>query len=443
MTAKISPHGFHILPPDKDRPNLQSFIRDDMFVDPQPPKPAPPPPLHCFADLPVQPQDWLWPGRIPCGDITLLCGDEGRGKSLVTLDVAARVSAGLPWPHGGPSAPPADVLILSAEDSLGRTVRARLVAAGADLQRVHYLAAAHWSNDPHLFEGSPSISVHSSFGVIPTSMHDSLGSDVRHLKAALEALPDCRLVVIDPFPAYLDRSDLYVDEPEQIRTYLSPLTALADRFNVAVIAVIHRDQLQRPQNGRKRHALRTLAGMSRVAYLIDRSPDDRRAHVMLPLKNNLGDAATGASFTVVEAPGGAAIVQWSSEPLILQGDDLDVPRSDAERPRRLPEIQRAIAWLLGVLSGGPIPSHDLITRAEAAGFNHCCLKRARARLGVRATNSGAIGGQWMCSLPPSETQNPQEDHFNTVLPSTLSTPSLFPDVSPTIPNATATSRANS
>src|SRR5262245_28904101 len=39
---------------------------------------------------------WLWPNRIPLGRITLLVSDPGLGKSLLTLDIAARVSAGAP-----------------------------------------------------------------------------------------------------------------------------------------------------------------------------------------------------------------------------------------------------------------------------------------------------------------------------------------------------------
>ncbi len=41
---------------------------------------------------------WLWPGRIPLGRVTLLVSDPGLGKSLLTLDIAARVSRGAPWP---------------------------------------------------------------------------------------------------------------------------------------------------------------------------------------------------------------------------------------------------------------------------------------------------------------------------------------------------------
>ena len=41
---------------------------------------------------------WLWPGRIPHGMVTLIAGAEGAGKSFVALDIAARVSRGLGWP---------------------------------------------------------------------------------------------------------------------------------------------------------------------------------------------------------------------------------------------------------------------------------------------------------------------------------------------------------
>ena len=45
-----------------------------------------------------QPIEWLWHQRIPIGKVTLLVGDPGQGKSLIALDLAARVSTGATWP---------------------------------------------------------------------------------------------------------------------------------------------------------------------------------------------------------------------------------------------------------------------------------------------------------------------------------------------------------
>ena len=56
--------------------------------------PAPVP----FSTINPKKLSWLWPGRIPRGKITLIIGDPGSGKSLFTLDLAARLSRALPFP---------------------------------------------------------------------------------------------------------------------------------------------------------------------------------------------------------------------------------------------------------------------------------------------------------------------------------------------------------
>src|SRR5687768_5398714 len=76
--------------------------------------------------------DWLWPGYIPRGKLTVLDGDPGLGKSLSTLDLAARLSRGLPFPDGSGGGTVGRTLILQAEDGTAGTVLPRLTAAGAD-----------------------------------------------------------------------------------------------------------------------------------------------------------------------------------------------------------------------------------------------------------------------------------------------------------------------
>src|SRR5450631_839388 len=80
----------------------------------------------------------LWPGVLYIGKPTLLVGDPGLGKSLVTADIAARVSKGTHWPLGAANAGPGDVLMCSAEDDPGDTIVPRLMAAGADLKRIDF-----------------------------------------------------------------------------------------------------------------------------------------------------------------------------------------------------------------------------------------------------------------------------------------------------------------
>jgi KaiC/GvpD/RAD55 family RecA-like ATPase len=47
--------------------------------------------LQCRADIKARPLEWVWKGVIPAGRLTLLTGEQGVGKSLFALDVAARL----------------------------------------------------------------------------------------------------------------------------------------------------------------------------------------------------------------------------------------------------------------------------------------------------------------------------------------------------------------
>ena len=93
------------------------------------------PVLVCLADVPHEHIDWLWLKRIARGKLTLVVGDPGVGKSLLTTDLAARVSVGNSFPDGTPC-PVGSVFLISAEDGLADTVKHRLDRAGADTRNV-------------------------------------------------------------------------------------------------------------------------------------------------------------------------------------------------------------------------------------------------------------------------------------------------------------------
>src|SRR5437016_5021698 len=90
-------------------------------------------PLSQIRPEPIQ---WLWERYVPRGKIALLDGDPGIGKSLLTIDLAARLSRGGPLPCGQTLHRPHTTLLLAAEDGAADTTRPRAEAAGADLDRV-------------------------------------------------------------------------------------------------------------------------------------------------------------------------------------------------------------------------------------------------------------------------------------------------------------------
>src|SRR5262245_7816629 len=73
----------------------------------------------------AEPVEWLWPGRVPFGMVTVFAGMPGVGKSTILYDLAARTTKN-----------DRTALVVTAEDHLAAVVRPRLEAAGAVLSRV-------------------------------------------------------------------------------------------------------------------------------------------------------------------------------------------------------------------------------------------------------------------------------------------------------------------
>src|SRR5215471_13222287 len=135
--------------------------------------------LQRVDELKAEPVSWLWQGRLALGKAAMLDGDPGLGKSLLALDLCARLSTGRPMPDGSPGPGISNCLVLNAEDSEQDTIRPRLVALGADLARIFVLRP---QEDP------------AELLRLPT--HTAM------LEEAL-AQTRARLVVIDPIVAFL------------------------------------------------------------------------------------------------------------------------------------------------------------------------------------------------------------------------------------------------
>ncbi len=135
--------------------------------------------LRAISAIRPEQVKWLWSQRIPRGKLVVLDGDPGLGKSTLTLDFAARVSAGEAMPDQSRRRRPAGVVILSAEDGPADTIRPRLEAAGADLDQVFVLDTVATPEGDHYF-------------AIPDDI-PTLERSVQERKAAL--------VVIDPLTA--------------------------------------------------------------------------------------------------------------------------------------------------------------------------------------------------------------------------------------------------
>src|SRR5438270_421749 len=91
-----------------------------------------------LSDIKTEQLHWLWEKRIPRGKLITLDGDPGLGKSLLTLDLAARITTGRPVPDGTPGVQ-GSVILIAPEDAATDTIKPRVEAAGGDPSHIRPL----------------------------------------------------------------------------------------------------------------------------------------------------------------------------------------------------------------------------------------------------------------------------------------------------------------
>ncbi len=320
--------------------------------------------LHTTTLSDVKPSEvsWLWPGRIPRAKVTLLCGDPGLGKSFVTMDMAARVTRARDWPDAQtPLREPGSVLVLSAEDDPGDTIRPRIEAAGGDPSRVVVVESA-------VGEGGSA----AERGVC-------LDTDVAAIGRRLAEMERPRLIVIDPISAYMGQADSHNNA--EVRGVLAQLARLAIRRGPAVVCVTH---LNKQAGGKAVYrSMGSLAftAAARMAWQIARvggggGDDERRA--MALVKSNLPCRREGMIFRIAN-PG---VVQWLDTSVPLEADAFEETEETGDA------LDEAVRFLRTLLAAGPRAAADVLEEAGRSGISVVTLRRAKKFAGVRTGRDG-------------------------------------------------------
>jgi AAA domain len=320
------------------------------------------------------------------GKLTVLEGDPGLGKSTIALDLAARVSGGAPMPDGAPGVE-GGVVLLTAEDGLGDTVRPRLEAAGADCARVVALTGVRLEDQD--FE-RPAV----------------LPNDLRALEQAIAEV-HARLVIVDPLAAFLG-SNIDSWRDQDVRRALHPLAQLAERFGVAVLVIRHWTKAQGRAVYRGGGSIGITAA-ARSVLLVARDPDDpdeNGRRILAPVKCNLSAPPSSLAYRL-EAAEAVARIAWAGTSQ-HRADTLATGPDDVERSA----ADDAKAFLLDALAGGPVAVRDLQAAAKEAGISWITVRRAKDALGVTAKKRGLKEGwEW---APAEDVHSVHIPRLNTL-----------------------------
>jgi putative DNA primase/helicase len=330
-----------------------------------------------MSDVQPRPVSWLWPDVAPMGRLTLLSGEPGIGKSVLALDMAARVSRGLPWPASERKAPQGNVVLLSPHDHPEETVRSRLKAAGGDADKVFRLSRLHEfrPDEPGPF---------------------SFPKDLPVLDRAIEAIGDVRLIVVDPLSACVGGST----RSAAYRNTLTGLADLAARTGAAVVAVARFSGTPGTAAFRRSSSNAEALTAAKSVWRLTRDRKDPDRVLLLPVKCNLTKPETGRAFKVeTSADRSGPALGWESEPVPQAhgkpvGDEPEAGEPAKDVEERRPQRQRkskAARWLHQTLSVRPRDAGQLRKLAARQGIKGRELKKARESERIVEVRDGSTG----------------------------------------------------
>lgn len=315
--------------------------------------------------------DWLWPGWIPRGMLSLLGGYAGDGKSTLTTSLIASLSTGSPLPDGS-IAPITNSLILPAEDDVAHVVKPRLALHGADMERVHVMQTV--------------------FDADGTARGLNLRTDIAAI-AQLVQEQDIGLIVIDPMSGFTPRADR--NNEGEVRDNLQQLIPLMEQYRCAVLGVMHIGK-----NAGHARAYQSLMGstaytaVARSVVMVSNLPmawqveGEPMRKVVGVAKSNYAEAPEPIQFC---RPRDEALRFLGPSPVGLDAA-LNAKAGDGEE-KTPTEAAKAEEWLLDFMEGKRMLASVIETAAKDAGFSKPTLSRARKSLGIESRRRGD-GWEW-------------------------------------------------
>ena len=317
---------------------------------------------------------WLVPGLIPTNRLAVLDGDPGQGKSYLTLDLASAITLGKTWgPKGHVKgfAPPANVLILNAEDDPDSTMVPRLRFMKANMAKIYF---GEKLLEPPRSKTGPQLRSRGLY--LPT--------DIAQLESVVKAL-EVRLLIIDPIMAFIS-PEISSNSDQAVRIALGCLKTLGQEMGVTVLLVRHLNKSGGNKVLYRGGGSIGIIGLTRSGMYVGVNPDDKDQKILAQSKNNLGPLTKPWAFRLRSNSNGDRSICWEGETQIPLSRVMDTAKEELPSEKAEKFLQ---SFLADATTG--IPVTTIIEAATKAGITQGTLIKARKALQICTKK---VGHQW-------------------------------------------------
>lgn len=317
-----------------------------------------------FKNIELMGVEWLWPGFIPRGKLTVLAGLQGIGKGFIVCDFLGRLSSGQAWPGEVEHPTPwkGYALYVTGEDDPRDTIKPRLMAAGADESRIGLLN-----------------------GIIDEDGKLYYLSLKHHIEAIRkQALEGLSVLIIDPIVAFMSGVDTWKDA--SVRETLSLYAQVCTETGLTIVWVMH---LRKSETHDLVHKIGGSIAFTAAARQVLLAVETVAGRYIGPLKTNIGPLSHSWEYTIPQTEKGVPRITWMARAphisLVAQEHYSD---SEYEKSK----LAEAKDWLaLRFEERAVWEAKELRQQASENGISPRTLQRARAALGIQTRPVYAAG----------------------------------------------------
>ena len=353
--------------------------------------------LQCAQNITPEPIRWLWNGWLAKGKLHIFAGAAGTGKTTIAIALAAIITIGGRFPDGS-KCPVGSVLIWSGEDSPADTLVPRLMAAGANLSKVHFVGD---TTDNHEMRGFDP------------------ATDMQPLLIKAATINDLALLIVDPIVNAVAGDS---HKNGEVRRALQPVVDFGEKLNCAVLGITHfskggqgKDPLERVTGSLAFGALARI--VLATAKIVD---GDHAKRIVCRAKSNIGIDSGRFEYDLQQEEVKAGIFSsYASWGNAIEGSARDLlaePDKREQGENGNSALEEAKEFLLEFLADGELSQKQIEADAKGAGHSWRTVQRAKKALNIHSTKS-KLDNRWYWKLnsnTASINQDRQECHINNV-----------------------------
>ncbi len=333
--------------------------------------------LICLADVEAEEIEWLWHPYIPIGKATMIEGDPGLGKSWILLAIAKHVACGSGLPGVAPCQS-GNVLLMSAEDGLGDTIKPRLTSMGAD--------------DSKIFA--------------PREVFTFDGDGISILERYIQEIRP-RLITIDPLVSYMG-GKIDMNRANETRQLMTALGSLASSYHCALLLLRHLTKASAEKSIYRGMGSIDLTGACRSVLLVGADSNNRDNRALIHIKCNIAKMGSSQGYVLDDGH-----FRWTGESMLTAADIL---KAEASSKKSNSSLEEAKDFLETALQLGDKLHSEIDEEAEGQGISKITLNRAKKALGVIAVKKGEKGsgrgkGCWIWKLPKPPHRDLGAQHY--------------------------------